>query len=233
VKAQAPIPPSSPLQNNNLRESSVAFKSSQDVSSGGGLLQLSPSDDLVFSPGQHGEMLTHVQVTNVSDKIVVFKMKTTSPEEYRVRPSMGIVAAGATKSIEIQVVSSQPQTVTRLTKDKFLVTAMHLDRDDLSHHQLQAVLKTGKPEGQYRLRNTEGSFRLKSNSPVPNSPTNSPGKPSPGDATKQVETILKKINAITKKLDQMEEQLKSEMNMKMGMASVIIFLLLVILWRCW
>ena len=37
-----------------------------------------------------------------------------------------------------------------LVRDKFLITVIYLEKEDLNHQQLQDALKTSKPEGQYR-----------------------------------------------------------------------------------
>lgn len=55
------------------------------------------------------------------------QIKTTSPEKFRVRPSTGVLAPGATTSIN--VVLQQGQLLATLNKDKFLVMCMELSSD--------------------------------------------------------------------------------------------------------
>ncbi|VDL87039.1 unnamed protein product [Nippostrongylus brasiliensis] len=46
-----------------------------------------------------------VAVRNTSPSAVMFKIKTTSPEKFRVRPSTGCIAAGSTDIIRVYLQS--------------------------------------------------------------------------------------------------------------------------------
>lgn len=59
--------------------------------------------------------------------LFVAQIKTTSPEKFRVRPSTGVLAPGASTSIN--VVLQQGHQITTLNKDKFLVMCMELGSD--------------------------------------------------------------------------------------------------------
>jgi hypothetical protein len=67
---------------------------------------------------------------NPSDARIAFKVKTTSPKKYSVRPSSGIVEPGSSK--EVQVIM-QPQKEMPASfaecKDKFLVQCISLGLD--------------------------------------------------------------------------------------------------------
>jgi hypothetical protein len=67
-------------------------------------------------------------LTNVTDERVAFKVKTTSPKKYCVRPSSGIIEPGSTK--EVQVIM-QPQREAPAAfgdcKDKFQVQCAKVD----------------------------------------------------------------------------------------------------------
>ena len=47
--------------------------------------------------------MSRVQLINTSDKKVAFKIKTTSPEKYRVRPSSGLLSPSQETSVSLYV----------------------------------------------------------------------------------------------------------------------------------
>ena len=104
----------------------------------------------MFSSTGAGDLTGRVQIQNISSKILGFKIKTTSPEKYRVRPSTGSLSPGLTATVEIHV--SGGQATSSLVRDKFLITAVFLESSELGQQQLADALKTSKPDGQYRLR---------------------------------------------------------------------------------
>ena len=78
-----------------------------------------------------------------------YKITTTSPEKYRIRPSMGSVGPGLTFTAEVQVTSGQAtSTPSSLVRDKILITALFLESSELGQQQLADALKTNKPDGQ-------------------------------------------------------------------------------------
>ena len=104
----------------------------------------------MFSSTGAGDLTGRVQIQNISRKIVGYKIKTTSPEKYRVRPSTGSLSPGLTATVEIHV--SGGQATSSLVRDKFLITAVFLESSELGQQQLADALKSSKPDGQYRLR---------------------------------------------------------------------------------
>ena len=108
---------------------------------------------VVFSNTGAGDLAGRVQIQNISSKVVGYKIKTTSPEKYRVRPSTGSLSPGLTATVEIHVSGGQAtSTPSSLVRDKFLITAVFLESSELGQQQLADALKTSKPDGQYRLR---------------------------------------------------------------------------------
>lgn len=90
------------------RNSTVSFNDSvsspgssfrQSVPDQPQLLQL--SQDLVFHPNSFGEMCARVNMSNITGDIVGFKMKTTTPDRYKVRPSSGHLRPGEKVIIEV------------------------------------------------------------------------------------------------------------------------------------
>jgi hypothetical protein len=107
----------------------------------------------VFSATPAGDLAGKIQIQNISTKIVGYKIKTTLPEKYRIRPSTGSLSPGLTATVEIHVSGGQATTIpSSLVSDKFMITAVYLESSELGQQQLADALKTSNPVGQYRLR---------------------------------------------------------------------------------
>ena len=143
--------------------------SSQSVRKQPALLRLSPSQDLVFSPNSYGDLTARIQMWNVSPGPVAFKMKTTTPERFKVRPSNGCLSPGQSSMMDITVTKShmsQSANLGRLVgvsnfshlspltsvQDKFLISAISVSGEDLAPPVINAQLKSSKPDAQYRFR---------------------------------------------------------------------------------
>ena len=81
---------------------------------------------------------------------MAFKIKTTSPERYRVRPSLGIIAGGTNVKIEIfyQPVSPDSEDFSDVLKDKFLINLLK-DSNDATYKN---DIREKKPTYQHRLK---------------------------------------------------------------------------------
>lgn len=90
------------------------------------MLKIQPEDEIVFSKIENGMVGGEIEISNSSTNTIAFKIKTTAPDKFRVRPSHGILIPGAKKSINV-VLQSDQQTNIALTKDKFLVMCMELE----------------------------------------------------------------------------------------------------------
>ncbi|CAL4967992.1 unnamed protein product [Urochloa decumbens] len=62
-----------------------------------------------------------LQLTNKTDKQVAFKVKTTSPKKYCVRPNNGIVAPRSTSDVVVTMQAQRDAPPDMQCKDKFLV----------------------------------------------------------------------------------------------------------------
>ena len=84
----------------------LSYQSGQSVRKVPPLLRLSPSQDLIFSPNSYGDLTARIQMWNVSPGVVAFKMKTTTPERFKVRPSNGCLKSGENSMMDISVTKS-------------------------------------------------------------------------------------------------------------------------------
>ncbi|KAL6728073.1 hypothetical protein Aduo_009882 [Ancylostoma duodenale] len=92
-------------------------------------LYISPRDVLTLHRVENlAEYLEVVAIRNTSTESVMFKIKTTSPEKFRVRPSMGVIPAGSTEIIRVYL---QSEYKTSCSREKFLLMALETENNNL------------------------------------------------------------------------------------------------------
>lgn len=117
----------------------------------GEMLRLVPNDTIIFK-NDNEELSGQFTITNMDENAISFKIRTTSPEKFRVRPSSGVLASGTSQSVLIVV---QPGFHLRtVTKDRFLVMSVQIPKTDLSTKELADVWQnsTGSKVDEYRLK---------------------------------------------------------------------------------
>ncbi|EAA11055.4 motile sperm domain-containing protein 2-like [Anopheles arabiensis] len=114
-------PPESPM----LDKPSTTF---QPESSEGEMLRIKPQNTITFSR-LGNDLVGTVEITNVDTKDVSYKVKTTAPEKFRVRPSTGVLPPSA--SVNINVMLQQGQQMHTINREKFLVMCIGLT-DEIS-----------------------------------------------------------------------------------------------------
>ncbi|XP_069746035.1 motile sperm domain-containing protein 2 isoform X4 [Narcine bancroftii] len=90
----------------------------------GSLLQISPAEDIHFGSKESGETKCLIVLTNVTKNSVAFKVRTTAPDKYRVKPSNGSFEPGTSLDIIVSLhggVEASPQ-------DRFLVMAAEMNQ---------------------------------------------------------------------------------------------------------
>jgi MSP (Major sperm protein) domain len=90
------------------------------------MLRVTPHDQIVFNK-QEDEFVGTFDITNIDAKPITYKIKTTAPEKFRVRPSTGILQANGSAAINVLL---QPGHFSPWNRDKFLVMCMALGKFD-------------------------------------------------------------------------------------------------------
>ncbi|CAI5440297.1 unnamed protein product [Caenorhabditis angaria] len=106
------------------------------------LLQISPARELLFT-GPFTDVVTSVMtLKNPTSEAVCFKVKTTAPKQYCVRPNSGLLQPGDTKEVTVmlQPLDGIPSDANR---HKFMVQACIAPSADLS--DLESVWKMPNP----------------------------------------------------------------------------------------
>ncbi|XP_011422421.3 motile sperm domain-containing protein 2 [Magallana gigas] len=93
----------------------------------GRLLTISPAEELRFVTDEDGKDAHDViSLKNTLPYPIAYKVKTTSPEKYKVRPSSGIVKPGSIEKVYVYLYQEHHLGV---DKDKFLIMAVELNGD--------------------------------------------------------------------------------------------------------
>jgi len=221
----------SPSPNNLILTpiSQISGMTNMAVSSQVDILRISPGQEVTFFNTANGDLFGKVQIQNISTKVVGYKIKTTSPEKYRVRPSSGSLGPGHSAIVEMHVSGGYAMTPSSLVRDKFLITAVILESSDLGQQQLTEALKTSRPDGQYRLKcqlsgNVGGQV---GHDGLGGIGLNSQGAGSgQADAGRQIASILKKVNQVAIQQEEFSTQLRCCLHINLVLVGLL-FLLLV------
>ncbi|XP_061587006.1 VAMP (vesicle-associated membrane protein)-associated protein A, like [Cololabis saira] len=106
------------------------------------ILILDPPSDLKFKGPFTDVVTTSLKLKNPSDRRVCFKVKTTAPRRYCVRPNSGVIEAGATVSISVML---QPfdYDPNEKSKHKFMVQTIFAPPNV---SDMDALWKDAKPD---------------------------------------------------------------------------------------
>ncbi|KAJ8257978.1 hypothetical protein GJAV_G00191790 [Gymnothorax javanicus] len=106
------------------------------------VLQLEPQHDLKFRGPFTDVVTTNLKLSNPSDHNVCFKVKTTAPRRYCVRPNSGVIDAGTSLNVSVML---QPfeYDPNEKSKHKFMVQSM-LAPPEMT--DMESVWKEAKPE---------------------------------------------------------------------------------------
>lgn len=80
---------------------------------------LSPVNELVFSGGRDKELVCTLSLSNTSQNPAAFKIKTTAPRRYKVRPNLALIQPKSATKVQVLLVPSQSNS--SISEDKFLV----------------------------------------------------------------------------------------------------------------
>ncbi|XP_058054083.1 motile sperm domain-containing protein 2-like [Anopheles bellator] len=111
-------PPESPMN----ESATNSFPEHND----GEMLRIKPQNNIIFAKSGN-ELVGSVEITNVDSRAVSYKVKTTAPEKFRVRPSTGVLLPSA--SVTINVALQHGHQVSAINREKFLVMCMGISNE--------------------------------------------------------------------------------------------------------
>mmetsp|Transcript_6975 Transcript_6975/g.29097 ORF Transcript_6975/g.29097 Transcript_6975/m.29097 type:complete len:288 (-) Transcript_6975:747-1610(-) len=102
-------------------------------------IKFSPNETLAFALTDASPAQASLIVTNNSAKAVAFKVKTTTPERYLVKPNHGLLLGGESVDVSIIIVRAKKKDIIAQRKssgafkcsDKFLIQSVILDAVDV------------------------------------------------------------------------------------------------------
>ncbi|CAJ0923139.1 unnamed protein product [Ranitomeya imitator] len=132
------------------RKTSSVFK--------GPFLHISPAEELHFGSKESGERKCVIILNNVTKNTVAFKVRTTAPDKFRVKPSNSSCEPGST----VDIVVSLHAASTASLQDRFLVMAAEMEQSTGTGAQELAQFWKEVPRNKvmehrfkrFRLRNT-------------------------------------------------------------------------------
>ena len=80
---------------------------------------------LEMRPQLNRTVCTHFTLTNVGNQPFAFKIRTTNPTRYRVKPTIGFVTASSAVVCTIAYIDVASYPDPQATRDKFLVQSVH------------------------------------------------------------------------------------------------------------
>ncbi|KAL3516970.1 hypothetical protein ACH5RR_023872 [Cinchona calisaya] len=95
-----------------------------------------------------------LQLTNRTDQYIAFKVKTTRPRKYSVRPNAGVVLPGSTSNVTVVMQAHKEMPPDMHCKDKFLVQSVVVPKGatikDINQQMFEK--EDGKIIGEFMLR---------------------------------------------------------------------------------
>ncbi|XP_074033029.1 motile sperm domain-containing protein 2 [Leptinotarsa decemlineata] len=146
--------------------------SSVDKESDGVPLKVTPSSIITFTK-EGNELVSSMELQNVDSSIhISYKLKTTSPEKFRVKPSTGLLAPGESNTVTVTLFPGFQ--LGGLSKDKFLVMSTTLEPDEIGNVDSVEIWKnsSGRKINQHRLKCIQsGDMNLTGNFVSQSTPT--------------------------------------------------------------
>ncbi|KAF3340223.1 vesicle-associated protein 1-3 [Carex littledalei] len=117
------------------------------------LLKVQPSE-LKMPFELHKQNSCYMQLTNKTDKHVAFKVKTTNPKKYSVRPNTGVVQPGSTCNVTVTMLAPKEIPQDYHCKDKFLVQSVVVEEGTASKDIVSDTFNKGSDKAveEYKLR---------------------------------------------------------------------------------
>lgn len=119
----------------------------------GSFLEIQPSE-LAFPFEIMRQSSCSMQLTNKTDHYVAFKVKTTNPKQYCVRPNIGVVLPGSTCDVTVTMQAQKASPPDMICKDKFLVQSVAAENGATAQDINAAMFnkQPGKVVDEFKLR---------------------------------------------------------------------------------
>jgi vesicle-associated membrane protein-associated protein A len=109
------------------------------------ILQLNPASEIVFVGPFDRVVTSYLELKNPSEERVCFKVKTTAPRRYCVRPNNGTIEPNGKIRIAIMLQPMDAESQAERNKHKFMVQSTIIGRDD-NTNTLDEIWQNAAPE---------------------------------------------------------------------------------------
>lgn len=100
------------------------------------ILQLTPSSEIIFQGPFEHVVTSYLEIKNPSDTQVCFKVKTTAPRRYCVRPNSGVIDPDGKVRIAIMLQPIERESQDERAKHKFMVQSTVIQNANLSAEEI-------------------------------------------------------------------------------------------------
>jgi len=196
------------------------------------VLVIEPPIELTFTGPFTEAVYSYMKLKNPSDRKVCFKIKTTAPERYFVKPYSGAVDPNSEVQIAVSLLPFDYDPTEKI-KHKFMVLSVFTPDGDVNHDTLwkeigQDELMESKlkcafamPAGQ-----EQNSAQEVGNDNEPTIRVQQPSPPAPSVAVSQETDCSEELNAAVAQMEKLNEdlsQLRQE-NIVLKVGTIILFL---------
>ncbi|XP_077108916.1 vesicle-associated membrane protein-associated protein B/C isoform X1 [Ranitomeya variabilis] len=170
------------------------------------VLVLEPQHELKFKGPFTDVVTTNLKLMNPTEKNICFKVKTTAPRRYCVRPNSGVIDGGSSINVSVML---QPfdYDPNEKSKHKFMVQSIYAPADT---SDMEAVWKEAKPD-ELMDSKLRCLFELPSENDKPHD--GEPNKVLSSSVTKTESTSM--FKSISSSLDDPEQKKLSEDNKRL------------------
>jgi len=189
------------------------------------MLQISPSSVISFVK-EGDEYASYIKLQNNDPSVILsYKMKTTAPEKFRVKPSAGVLSPGDKATICVTLLPAYH--VTNLEKDKFLVMTVPVENAQMNQTDLTEFWKSvsGKSVSQHRLRCTPLNSEIRNGSAYTNSNVVSSSSSPTVNSQTDASVTLQKLTASVAKIHEAQHTLNQSLRNTQYLQMLIIFLI--------
>lgn len=139
------------------------------------ILESSPRDKLFFTGPFHEISKSHITLKNLTYKQLIYKIKTTEPKKYCVRPNLGLIGPQQTVTVTVILQPSDTSMFTFQGQHKFQI--LHTLKEDpdpkkspeelwaganptlIFHHKLKCYFETSE-EGEQRKKDEKLEVKI-------------------------------------------------------------------------
>ncbi|ODM93052.1 Motile sperm domain-containing protein 2 [Orchesella cincta] len=120
---------------------------------------------ITFKPTENDEYSCRLHIQNIAQgsSSIVFKIKTTSPDRYRVRPTIAVIEPGATAKVPITTYPGV--SASQIGRDRFQVQVCILPKDMVNEESCESMNSSNQSLHNSNLADLTSVFKKLINSP--------------------------------------------------------------------